>query len=839
MTNTVQTNDARIPMIDKGEDNTPSSRRIKILSYILVAIMLVSGISMIMPTALNMIDDKDTDNSSTLGWNPNPDPQGKREAVYLFNHWGEDYFKNEKWNTTLRGGDYDPLTASMANLGHHGIFTASSTRTHSNPTGMGVEDWLNGTSYRTASYGEYPVRVDKYPYIFANDPNSPETPNVDTATATDWIIWVPFRTTGTIKNETMARTGSGGTGADLQPWRAFFVPHLGRGDWDAKTGDSGGYINCTYYGTYLTNAEVTIIKTPKPAQNSVHYAQWFYGASGSFLSGNDDGYFYELQGNIEYSRQAAIAYLGYSDASGDARTWFTTNQAAITAAWKKDWQWNGSEPATRKNATDRGVMGIYTFYEFDLNNSGMFNLILKLDYANSSYRTLVIRVYSVSFGVDSLILRMMERSNATGWLSNNTAGRNIRGSMLDYHDDLYWNITAGPSKADMFFRMVNTYRMTAWEDPSSSVFMGGWMLETFHPDYLGNGAGTKVGGTYWSYPSPFERYDPDTFATDRTTISLVPGTRRYQQNASYWTSPTCRNISKYECIIYDLNMSHWGMGSRNFIGINPTWVANPTGWGGPPPSPNGLKDNVNKGNFTKAMYAGKLKLGDYCTPFPIVKAGTAYDSLNQVLNISGGSATGGTVGIYMEKYTLSGRDYWVSNEARAYVNGKIYAHGTPFIQLDVVPIDDYAIDIRGTHKTTISEPVKISAINVTGGTGMWIRNPTNNPNQPAQATMYWNGTVTLTATDGSAAWGANGSTHTFTQGDQGVWWTSITWNTIGAQTITAQDTTNSTTSFTDIVSRASITIAIIPEFADILIPVMGMAAIFFAVKTKKRKSEEY
>jgi hypothetical protein len=755
-----------------------------LMSILVICSMIVSVLTFLAVPSPNSVE------ASTSSWSPNSDPAGKREAVYVFNHWGETYLKNERWNRTNVS---NPLTVSMAELGHHGVYSASSTRTHGNPTGMGVSDWLNGTGcIRQSYYGEYAVRSDRYPYIFADQPYAHagyETPGLDPTTGLDWITWIPYRITGTIKNESMARTGSDAGHA----YHAWFVPHLG------PNSKSGGYINCSYYGTYLTDKEIIRIKTPSPPTGNVHYASWYYGVPGGWVATTNDGYFYELQGKIQYSRQAAIAYLGYSDAAGDARTWFNANKAAIQAAWLKDWTWNGSEPAgtgSNKNSSYRGVMGIYTGYEYDLNNSGMFNLMLKLDTANSTYRTLTIRLYSISWGIDTLMLRMMERCNVTGWWTNSTNSRNIRGSMTDYHEDLYWNISAGPDRANMFFRMVNCYRCTAWEDPSSSVFMGGWMLEVFHPDYVGNGAGNMVPGTYWSYPSPYQRYDPDMFATDRTTMSQVPGTRRYQKNASYWMSPVVRNFSKYECFVFDLNTSHyWGTAGRDFIGINPTWVGDPT------QSTNGiLTDNINKGNFTKNMYWGRLKLGDYCTPFPIVKGGNAYNNVTQVLNISGGSATGtGTVGIYMEQYVKSGRDYWTSDEARAFVNGKIWAHGMPFIQLDVVPVDNYMIDMRGAPGVGTTSPIRVLAVN---GTGVVVNHMWGGTS-PA-----WNGTVRLTTTDTGAIWGANGSSHAFVPSDSGVWWTSITWNTFNnPTTITASDRTNSTTSFTDVWGRISIVLA--------------------------------
>ena len=814
-----KSNGERIPILDKDKVSEPTVKRARIVSYTFVAILLLSAVSVIIPLALNDSGDGNENAPATaVAWNPG----GKREAVYKFDHWGENYRKNEMWNRT----SYNPLTVSMAELGHHGIFTADSTITHGNPTGMGEEDWLNASlgGVREAKYQEIGLR-DHYPFIYANNPNSPENVQANATSSTvvlDWICWIPYRITGTIKNESMARTGAdAGHG-----WHAWFVPHLG------PDSASGGLINCTYYGTYLTDAEVTVIKNP--SKQNAHYATWFYGATKSFLSGTNDGYMYELQGRIQYSRQAAVAYLGYTDASGNISDWFTTNQGTITSKWIQDWTWNGSEAISRYPNATSGCMAIYTAYEYDLNNSALFALILMLDAANSSFRDLTIRLYSISWGGEILIQRMMERCNATGWWTNATSNRNIRTSMTDYHEDLYWNISARPERADMNFRMVTTYRMNCWEDPSSAVFMGGWMLEVFHNDYMGNGEGAQTTKNYWSYPSPFERYDPDLRVavglSPMSVLERVPGTRRYQMNATMWTTPIARNFSKYECFIYDLNTSHyWGTAGRDFIGINPAWVGDPSGWGGPPSVKNGLLDNRDKGNFSKNMYWGKLKLGDYCTPFPIVKnwQSGAYNNVTMVLNISGGTAAGdGTVGIYMDQYLRSSRDYWqgYSTGGTSLLGNRLLFHGAPFIMLDVVPVDRYKVEIRGSHMVGVADPVKITVLN---GTGATVTN--------------WNGTVLLQSTDPLIGWGLNGSSHTFVPGDNGIWWTSVTWNAsaTGNQTITALDRTNSTTSFQDIFGRATVLVVpFIPEFTDVLIPVVGMMAIFFVLgKAKKRKNE--
>jgi len=828
------TRNARIPVLDKGNEDR-STRRVKNLSYILVAIVIVSAVSIIAPVALNNADSRDEGNSSaSTAWAP----VGDREAVYKFDHWGEEYLKNEAWNKTDYG--YSATTPiDMANLGHHGVFVANSTRTNGNPTGMGVSDWFNGSGAPREGYGEYAIRTDHFPYIMSNNPNSGETTTIDTATALDWICWTPYRLTGAVKNESMGRTGSDAQHA----WHAWFVPHLG------PDSQSGGYINASYYGTYLTDKEIAAIKAPNQLDNGLHYAQWYYGCGGNWLSGTNDGYFYELQGKIQYSRQAAIAYLGWPG-TGNITAWWTGGAGAtVESAWLANWYKNGSDPKkpTGANTVDPnatwGWMNPYTNYEYDMNTSQLFNLKLKLDINNSTANTITIRLYSVSWGLECSVMRMMERCNATGWWMNNSPevrspGKNIRGSMIDYHEDLYWNISADPQRSNMTFRMVTTYRLTAWEDPSSSVFMGGWMLETFHTDYIGNGPGVLVTNPpkFWSYLSPFNRYDPDNIlsatgsATDRTTNSSVPGTRRYHKNATYWTTPIVKNFSKYECFIYDLNASHWGMGDRDFIAFNPNWVASNY----PQTIPNNIASpHSGVNNFTSNLYWGKLKLGDFCTPFPIVKnwKSGAYNNLTSVLNISGGSTAAGTVGIYMDNYALSGRDYWSSYSVGGLAGGRIWAHGMPFIMLDVVPIEDYEITITGTHMVSMVDIVKVVATNGTGmnGTQAVLKNPFN-------SNGAWNGTVVLTATDG--AWGANGSSHTFVPSDNGIWWTSITWSAIGTQTITATDHTNSTTSFTDIQTRASVgVIAFIPEFSEVLIPIVGMMAMFFVLKAKRRKDE--
>jgi len=810
-------------------DTKPRITRKKLLAFTLASLMLISAVAMVYPSIVASADESVP---ASTEWLHTP-PTGQREAVYTFNHWGENYLKNDKWNATDYAYGKTSANADISNLGHHGQFGVGSLRNSSvsNPTGLGVSDWLNGSSPPRGTYGEYGVRTDKFPYIYANNPNSGETQNLDAATTLNWICWTPYRMTGVIKNESMGRTGNDSQHA----WHAWYVPHLGRGSaYSPGTAESGGYINATYYCTYLTGPEVTAV------YGGTHYAQWFYGCPWHFVANANDGYYYEIQGKIQYSRQAAKAYLGYSG-TGDARTWFNTNLATIETAWTKDWMWNGSEPkgggkvTADPNAT-YGWANSYTNYEYDINLSGMFALKLLLDYTNSTANTLVVRVYCISWGMETVIMRMMEKCNATGYWLNNSAGprgvgKNIRGSMIDYSEDLYWNITANPDRCNMEFRMVTTYRLTAWEDPSTAVFMGGWMLECFHTDYIGNGAGVIVAGTYWSYLSPFERYDPQLYTPDRTRMSAVPGTKRYQKNVSYWTTPIAKNFSKYECFIYDLNTSHWGMGNRDFCAINATWVSDGTAR-----DATFLSDNIAKGNFTKNVYWGRLKLGDYCMPWNITKSRTAradvggYDNLTQVLTISGGSRTsGGSVGWYAEnsalgsKQMLSGRDYWTATGGTpTYKNGKVFARGMPFVMLDVVPVDNYKITFQNsTIMPNIPQKFKVQAINASGavvdGTtammwGLW-----------KSTTKYaWNGTVYLSSTNGNflvntTVGRTSGQWHNFTQADAGTWWSKITFTVNGAQTMTAKDRTNKTgtprgdgnaISFTDIQTRKAVYVGV-------------------------------
>ncbi len=397
---------------DYAENAQPRMTRKKILAFFLMSLMVLSAIAIGVPAMLDISGD--AQDASATSWNPNPNPAGRREAVYKFDHWGENYLKNEKWNYTNYATDGKINGLSLDLLGHHGKFLSMSTRRSGNPTGMGVSDWLNGSGCpRDAGYGEKAIRSDKYPYIFANNPNSAETTGVEAEL--DYVIWTPYRMTGTIKNESQCRVGWGGPASMTSPLhdfgRAWFVPKLGNG----QVTTTGASINASFYGTYLTGPEVTRIKAPRVPQGDVHYAQWFYGCSASFLSGTNDGYFYELQGWINYSRASAVGYLGYTDASGDIRTWFAGAQAAITTAWINDWKANGSSETgvAQQNGT-RGRFSMYNNYEYNMNNSGMLNIQLKIDTRNSTYRTIAIRFYSISWGGESLLMRLMERCNVTG-----------------------------------------------------------------------------------------------------------------------------------------------------------------------------------------------------------------------------------------------------------------------------------------------------------------------------------------------------------------------------------------------------------------------------------------
>jgi hypothetical protein len=385
---------------------------------------------------------------------------GPREATYTIDHMFELYLKS-----------HTPAD--------HGRWTDT----------LGLNEWW---PLRETGYQEYQVR-DTYPFVLNYNPYSTQTtPDVDQGgSITTW-----YRMTIDATNLTDI-----GLGVGKDP---LFTPVFG-------PDTAGGWMNITWYGTYLETWELTNL------QLGTHYGNTYYSVPRGAppRPATDDGYYHELQGTLQFNRPAASKVLGLSGA-GSLIDQFTATEASLESDWLNDWVAEGSAG---------GAYDIYTAYDFNL---AIQWLELSLDPA-STPENLIIRFWSVSWGNECLLIRYLEAANVMKYWQGWT-------------DDWYLNITVGPEAGSVHSRGVVGYHMYATRDYLNNI--NGWALEASHMDWCGNA------GPHQSYVSPYTEYDP--FSTNVLHTSTAPLTEQYGNPVSYILAPLHWNLTAGEKFIVKL-----------------------------------------------------------------------------------------------------------------------------------------------------------------------------------------------------------------------------------------------------------------------------------------------
>jgi len=234
------------------------------------------------------------------------------------------------------------------------------------------------------------------------------------------------------------------------------------------------------------------------------------------------------------------------------------------------------------------------------------------------------------------------------------------------------------------------------------------------------------------------------------------------------------------------------------------------------------------------LYWGTLMLGKGCYPQTTILS--MYDASTKILNLSGG-ATGLTMP------TVWNTDIWGGNTHQPTT---VYIHGQPVIQFDVSPVKTYQVTIQAAAQYMANVPytVTVTAVN---GTGAVPRD--------ASGSMVGliNHTATFSTNNAGSTWGAGGyPTIRFSNSGTGTNTTTIRFGTVKANTyINVTDTRyNYATggsavpspappaSTQAVVGSLGPIVVLIPEFATVLIPIVGVMAMFFIFRTKKRKREE-
>jgi hypothetical protein len=230
--------------------------------------------------------------------------------------------------------------------------------------------------------------------------------------------------------------------------------------------------------------------------------------------------------------------------------------------------------------------------------------------------------------------------------------------------------------------------------------------------------------------------------------------------------------------------------------------------------------------FNRWMYWGTVKLGQGSYPQAQILAG--YNAGTKILNLSGGT-TGLTMPIVFNQ------DYWGGNPGQT---SRVYMRSFPTIQLDVSAVSSYQVTLpAGPIMTNHDYVVKVTPLNATGGIPR-TNGSTSNPSH-----YFFNGTVTFSSNSVGVTWPAagNGSTVTFNNGSaqNGCAFTVVRFaNPDAAGTFSYVNVTDGTFTYiageTPTGSTGAFTI-IVPEFAAILVPIVGMMAMFFIFRSRKRK----
>ncbi|MEM4265015.1 MAG: hypothetical protein QW505_04475 [Thermoplasmata archaeon] len=275
-----------------------------------------------------------------------------------------------------------------------------------------------------------------------------------------------------------------------------------------------------------------------------------------------------------------------------------------------------------------------------------------------------------------------------------------------------------------------------------------------------------------SYPSPYNNYDPDQ--TDWLIESRAVWTKHFGMNVSYWGTPLEKDLQEYEYINIELN-------EEDVVGFRP-------GIGGDDTDPT----YVN--NLRANQYWGRMVLGKDCWPYDIIAS--AYDPATKIIQLQGPI------------------DFPVETQPGA---PDVLLCGVPSFMFDISPVSYYEVQVTGPHTATLQDTITVTGYNGTG----------------AKMPSWYNGTVVLTDTDPSA--NPAQTSHTWQAGDNGVWSTTITWQTAGIQYVNATDQWFDL----DVTgSSGEIPVSLIPEFSTLLIPTIGAIAIFLVFRTKRRRKAE-
>jgi len=471
----------RVPVLERTPDSKAqkNARWKGFMALAMVLVMIASAFTIVvsnLPNGQDVANPPEKETPAIIQYG------GSREVTYSISNIGESYLKPDG-------------VANNSLLGRHGSVE-------------GLNDWW---TVRTPIYGDLVIR-DKYPCIVANSPYHEGFSAPSGVNTVGLLTYSFYRESVTARNLTTIATGPG-----KDP---IFIPILKSGG----LADDGGWVNFTWYFTYLTSQNCVDLKA------GVEYGNTYYWAppQTDLLTGlyANDGYWVEQQGMMDFDRNAAKKFLNLPGV-GSLTTEFKTANAggALNTSWTADWVADGSAVAGAKHDT-------FCAYDYSLNAYLKGLRFYLWPDPSSGTDKLVLRIWGISWGNEVLMMRYLDDA---GVMSN----------VPTYTEDAYLNGTIGPNGGDLETRMVNSYHMTAWKDPS--FYSAAWMLDAWHFDWRENDA--KHLATYWK--SRFTNYEAKTGHTP-VTPEWAPGTVWYGQDVAYWQPPMNWNLTANENIIIKL-----------------------------------------------------------------------------------------------------------------------------------------------------------------------------------------------------------------------------------------------------------------------------------------------
>ncbi len=233
-----------------------------------------------------------------------------------------------------------------------------------------------------------------------------------------------------------------------------------------------------------------------------------------------DGWFVEWSGTVLLDEDAAKAVLGLTSTEFDTFSdWWTNNADEVTVAWEA-WMLHEAGPER---------LAIFNMYEWDLQF-----MYFDMQAEKSDADHVLLTFDTVSWGMEALMTRWMHEA----WMPTEW-----------YFEDMTFQATIGPERADVYTDAAVQYSTYAYEDTPDSAPC--WCWEALMEDYVPAPSDAYP-------PSLFELYEPFTY------LNWAPGSTWYGEDMAYDYSPGAWNLTENETLTIE-----WPAGPQIFFKHEP------------------------------------------------------------------------------------------------------------------------------------------------------------------------------------------------------------------------------------------------------------------------------